>query len=103
MPLDEVQTRSRTLGVAFFALTSQTGKGFFTVDRFNLATFNVVVTAIEHSTHPGQLFQVTDGRVLHKVSFRTTGSRGHLIQLGFQLRWEMYFHDRKFRRALRSR
>jgi hypothetical protein len=76
----------------FLLAPPQALKERFPVDGFGLAAFEVVVAAVQHPAHLGQLVKVTGHGILNQLIRGTAGFGRQLVELGFQLGFKMYFH-----------
>jgi RHS repeat-associated protein len=84
------------------ALLAQLLKGLIAVDGLNAATLYVIVAAIQHVAHLGQLCEVSGHRVFDELIRRTASRRGKLLETRFGFRLEVHYHSSQFREAMRN-
>lgn len=75
-----------------FTLAPETGEGFFSIERFHALALEVVVAAVKRFAYLSQFFQVSGHCVFDEVVRSTASFGGQLLQSGFGLRPEVYFH-----------
>lgn len=64
-----------------------------TVDGFDLAGFQVIVSAVEHFARLGKFVEVTGNDILHQFAERAPGFACQPIELRLEFRGKVYFHD----------
>ena len=74
-----------------FRLLHQVAISFLAVDGLHTPAFQVVIPAGEHFTGESQFVKKPRHRVGYQFVARTAGVAGQLIQLGLNVRCEMYF------------
>jgi hypothetical protein len=62
------------------------------VNGLYLATFEVIVTAVEHFACLGKFGDITGHGIRKKLVGRASGLTDQLVNLGLQIWSEMYFH-----------
>lgn len=76
-----------------FAFLAQSGECFAAVNRLHPAALQVVIAGVERIPEQGQLFQISDKRILHKFGSPASGRRGQISKLLGHIRRHMYVHQ----------
>lgn len=75
-----------------FAFLAQSGERVFAVNRLHPAALQIVIAGVERIPKQGQLLQIPDKRILHKLVSPASGRRGQIGELLSHIRRYMYVH-----------
>src|SRR3954466_8975703 len=84
--------RSCTAGAAVLTFLPHPGKGIIAVNRCDSAVLHIIIAAVDHFAHLGQLFKISGQGVLHEFVLRAAGIRCELVELCLHIPWEINLH-----------